>query len=237
MFRFKQFTIQDEFCAMKVGTDGVLLGAWATCHNAQHILDVGTGSGLLALMLAQRTPANVSIDAIEIDEAASKQAQINVQYSKWHDRIIVYNSSLQKFATTATKLYDTIICNPPFFSNSLQAATPERNLARHNSQLPFDVLLYHVARLLSPQGCFNLILPYTDFPRFVQLALLEQLYPQRQVHVAAHPHKAPKRSLLTLSPQANTPCQPEYLYLYPHKDTQEYSSEYKQLTDNFYYQP
>lgn len=239
MFRFKQFVVHQDRCAMKVGTDGVLLGAWADCNQAQHILDIGTGTGLIALMLAQRTNNSALIDAIEIDLEATQQAQENVQQSLWNSRIIVHNSALQLFAQSAyaSKKYDIVVSNPPFFVNSLISSSFQRSIARHNIQLSFETLLYHVAHLLLPQGRFSTILPYSEAHKFIALAKLEQLYVHRYCEVAAYMGKSPKRVLLTLAPtilQPNTEPLKQVLYLYTHKDSQTYTKEYQELTANFY---
>ena len=123
-FKFKQFTIHQDKCAMKVGTDGVLLGAWAECANAKGILDIGTGTGLIALMIAQRS--NAKIDAVEIDETASKQAKENIKKSLWNDRIEILNISFQDFSKSTNEKYDLIVSNPPYFQNSLYAPDEKR---------------------------------------------------------------------------------------------------------------
>lgn len=235
MFHFKQFTVTHDRCAMKVGTDGVLLGVWADCISANHILDIGTGTGLIALILAQRNPTAAVIDAVEIDAAAADQARYNVAQSKWHDRITVHHTAIQNFEPIHGKYYDLIVSNPPFFQAALRSPNEQRNVARHAITLPFDSLLLYVARLLKPNGSFSIILPYEQTDSFLQLAALQLLYAHRHTQVAAYPHQKNKRVLMTLKFGApHTRISTETLYLYRHKDTKEYSVEYQQLTNEFY---
>src|SRR5664279_1596216 len=144
-FRFKHFSVDDSKCAMKVGTDGVLMGAWADVSAAEKILDIGTGCGLIALMAAQRSNANIT--AIDIDEDATLQSKENFLSSPWHERIEAIHATVQQFQPDF--LFDLIICNSPFFKNALKTPYHERNLARHNDTLPFDSLVSSVNRLLS----------------------------------------------------------------------------------------
>lgn len=132
-FQFKEFTVFHDKCAMKVGTDGVLLGAWTECDNCKDMLDIGTGCGLIALMLAQKSAA--FIDAIEIDNTAAIQAADNFKNSKWSNRLTIIHKSLQVHANSTSKKYDLIVSNPPFFENSLKTPLASRNIARHNEHL------------------------------------------------------------------------------------------------------
>jgi tRNA1Val (adenine37-N6)-methyltransferase len=152
-FRFKQFSVDDSKCAMKVGTDAVLLGAWADVTCAETILDIGTGCGLIALMAAQRS--NAHITAIDIDESTTLQSKENFLSSPWHDRLEAIH--IEQFQPDY--LFDLIICNPPFFKNALKTPFHERNLARHNDSLSFESLVSHVNILLSENGKFFFILP------------------------------------------------------------------------------
>ena len=149
-FSFRQFTIHQDQCAMKVGTDGVLLGAWVNVENAQRILDVGTGTGLIALMCAQRSES--VIDAVEVDRAASEQAAVNCSASPWKDRITVVHDSFQHFAESTAYRYDLIVSNPPFFKNSLKPKGLARSLARHDDRLSYESLLYYTVKILEPGG-------------------------------------------------------------------------------------
>jgi tRNA1Val (adenine37-N6)-methyltransferase len=165
-FRFKQFTVEQDKCAMKVGTDALLLGAWADCSHATRVLDIGTGTGVLALMLAQRAP-QAHIDAIEIDAAAAEQATQNVARSPWQSRVTVYEVSLQQFAAAnPLPIYDFIVSNPPFFHQSLKTPDPQRAQARHTDSLLHDVLLHNTAQLLLPNGSCCFVLPTNQSARF-----------------------------------------------------------------------
>lgn len=235
MFRFKQFSVAHDRCAMKVGTDSVLLGAWADMAQTQHLLDIGTGTGLIALMLAQRSAQTVQIDAIDIAADAAEQARQNIARSPWANRIKVAHCALQHYAPSTR--YDHIVSNPPFFRAALLSAQAMRNTARHDTDLSFEALLHHAARLLLPQGRLSVVLPHECRQLFAQLAAIEQLYICRQTDIAAYPNKVPKRVLLELrySAQASK-CQHDILYVYQHKDTKKYSTNYQQLTNEFYWQ-
>lgn len=194
-FQFKQFTVYHDLCAMKVGIDGVLLGAWAPVDSsANRILDVGTGSGLIALMLAQRS--NAMIDAIDLDEGAVRQAEINVTASDWNDRIRVRHQSLQRFAETETKVYDLIVSNPPFFISSLKAPDEARTIARHADTLTHEELLKYASELLKKTGRMCVILPVNEGLRCVESAWKFGLYCHQCVHVYPKPKSEPKRLLL-----------------------------------------
>ena len=158
-FRFKQFTVFQDCCAMKVGTDGVLLGAWAEAYKRNNVLDVGTGTGLIALMIAQRN-TNATIDAIDIDEGCVMQAKRNVFESPFSNRVDVQKSSFQDFAARNDNKYDLIVSNPPYFHNSLKSPNLHRNYARHTDSLSFYEIISEGVSLLTESGCISLILPY-----------------------------------------------------------------------------
>ncbi len=227
-FQFKQFTVHQNWCAMKVGTDGVLLGAWADCRKStRSILDIGTGSGLIALMLAQRSEA--LIDAIDIEEDACRQAIFNVDNSPFQNRINVIPASLQDFHTETR--YDLIICNPPFFSNALKCPDEQRNNARHNDHLPFDLLLKKSAALLNNDGKLALIIPFDSEPILVREAGSAGLYPVRKTLVRPKPHSPYKRILIEFSREKHQePANELIIELERHI----YSSEYIALTQDFY---
>ncbi len=182
---------------MKVGTDGVLLGAWADTTGRRSILDIGTGTGLIALMLAQRSDAKV--DAIEIDPEAAGQATENVQDSPWSERVNVIQTSLQDFVIKAEKKYDMIACNPPFFKNSLKARTYARTVARHNDSLDLKELIYAAKVLLNADGHLNVILPSEMETAFIYMGEEVKLFPGRITRVRPHPSKDFKRVLIELS--------------------------------------
>lgn len=194
-FVFKQFSISQEQTAMKVGTDGVLLGAWSTIKEG-NILDIGTGTGLIALMLAQRTKTGL-IDAVEIEQEAYQQAKANITNNSWSGRITVHHSSIQNYHPN--KKYDVIISNPPFFIDSTKAQKNERNTARHTDKLSFLNLIDSVKKLLNPTGFFSLILPITVSNQLIDLAKKENLYLNRTCVVNPNPSKPAKRVLLEFS--------------------------------------
>ena len=228
MFSFKQFTIHQDACAMKVGTDGVLLGALADVTAATHLLDIGTGTGLVALMLAQRNPS-MSIDAIEIDSKAAKQAAENVAQSPW-PQIRVHCTALQTY--TANQPYNLIVSNPPYFVNSLKAPKAERTTARHTDSLSFNELVAGVDRLLSPSGKFWVILPADEQTNFCQLAQEKGLYPYRLIHVHPRAEKPAKRIVMGFS-RTQITAQQEHLTI-EKEQRHQYTDAFAQLTAPFY---
>jgi len=202
-FQFKQFTVWHDQCAMKVGTDGVLLGAWATpIASPVNILDIGTGSGLVALMLAQRFPF-AHITAIDIDEGAFRQADFNFKASPWSDRLQAVHSPMQDFRPNGH--FDLIVSNPPFFSNSLKAPDKARNTARHNDTLELETLLSTAQKLVTKTGSIVLILPVTDQDKCVKLAERYHLFCTASTVVFPKPGASARRVLLAFSPV----CAPE----------------------------
>lgn len=191
-FHFKQFTIEQDRCAMKVGTDGVLLGAWVKVNGANRILDIGTGTGLIALMLAQKS--NAIIDAIDIDKDAFEQAKKNTANSKWKERINIFHTSLQEFSGSSKNKYDLIVSNPPFFEGTYKAGTEARNIARHTDEtLSFDDLITGVKNLLKPGGRFCVILPFKEGNDFIEKAFLNNLFIQKLTRVKTKSEKQEKR--------------------------------------------
>lgn len=228
MFRFKQFTICQDRTAMKVGTDGVLLGAWAELRDAQNILDIGTGTGLIALMTAQRCPL-AHIEGVEIDLDAAQQARENVLASPWAGRIEIHHTSITNF--TPGHLFDRIVCNPPFFTNSTKTPDQQRTIARHSDTLPQQLLLESVHRLLQKDGSFSVILPPDESNSFIKLALQFDLHPSHITYVHPTPAKDPKRYLIRFkhAPQFFT-CDHLIIEYFRHQ----YSEEYVCLTKSFY---
>ena len=167
-FRFREFTVHQEKCAMKVGTDAVLLGSWINPGNAINILDIGTGTGVIALMLAQQSTAVV--DAIDIDEGAYQQARENFRISPWFMRMAVERISLQDFVKTYPNRYDIIVSNPPYFHNASKPSTESRLNARHATALSFEDLSMGVKQLLKPGGRFYVILPKQEGLEFMDIA-------------------------------------------------------------------
>ena len=229
-FKFKQFTIYHDKCAMKVGTDGVLLGAWCNAENNAKILDIGTGTGLIALMIAQR--CNSIVDAIEIDNSAYLQAKDNINRSEWRDRVNVENISFQSFGKTKTKKYNIIVTNPPYFVNSLLTTDNNRAVARHGISLSHTDIIDGVVSLLLPDGSFNIILPYTEGSIFIAEAALKGLYCIRKTNVLPVPKRKPKRLLLEFK-KNKMPLIEDSIVIENFK-RHNYSDEYKKLTKDFY---
>ena len=226
-FTFRQFHIEQDKCAMKVGTDGVLLGSWA--KGGKRILDIGTGTGLIALMMAQRFP-DANIDAIEIDENAVIQATENVLRSPFAKQIAVKHCSLQTYSETKEK-YDSIICNPPYFVDSLKNNDNNRTVARHTDTLPFNELIKCAYQLLTPNGHFSLVLPVESYRILEPEAILNGFSVIKKVLVKTTPSKQPKRILVELGKVPDEYFSTtEYL-----QDSAGNKSEwYKEITKNFY---
>mgnify|MGYP000709399114 FL=1 len=196
MFEFKQFSIQQDRCAMKIGTDGVLLGAWVSLEkNPQSILDIGAGTGILSLQLAQRCQAE-TLEAIEIDEDAFEQCVGNFENSPWGDRLFCFHASAQEYAAEMEEEYDLIISNPPFYSDEYKSGDNKRNTARFTDTLPFRDLAIFAYQFLSEKGIFALILPRKEEENFIALALEVGLFPKRICRVKGNPTSEVKRSLM-----------------------------------------
>ena len=194
-FQFKQFTVNQDQCAMKIGTDGVLLGAWTSIElNPFSILDIGSGTGILSLMLAQRSNAEI-IEALEIDDQAYEQCVDNFEQSPWNDRLFCYHASIDEFADEIEDSYDLIICNPPFYSENYKTENPKRDLARFQDAMPFESLLNSVKVLLSEDGIFSVIIPYSEEQHFINLASEIGLFPKRITKVKGNTTSEIKRSL------------------------------------------
>lgn len=228
-FSFKKFTVNQEHCAMKVGTDGVLLGAWAPVEDAKSILDIGAGTGLVSLMLAQRNEEAL-ITAIDIDKGAVLQSTQNFEASPWANRLQAIEADIHTFTPEAGK-YDVIVSNPPFFVNSLNSPDKQRNLARHNDGLTHRDLLTHVGRLLSPDGVFSVILPATDAETLIQIGEEVGLYPFKMLYIIPKPGAVPKRTLLSFSFK-NQPVEVSEMIL--ELERHKLSDEYATLTKDFY---
>ncbi|WP_308226044.1 methyltransferase [uncultured Prevotella sp.] len=193
-FTFQKFTIHQDRCAMKVGTDGVLLGAWA--HGGKRILDIGTGTGLVAIMMAQRF-ADAHVTAVEIDHNAALQACYNAKCSPFASRIGIVETSIQNFEVYGTQLFDSIVSNPPFFTDSLKNHDSQRATARHADTLTYRDLFTAVKRLLVEDGEFSAIIPSNCLTSFIAEAYLAHLVPIRQLAIRTTPRKQPKRILVS----------------------------------------
>ncbi|MCF6348724.1 MAG: methyltransferase [Flavobacteriaceae bacterium] len=239
-FSFKQFTIHQDKCAMKVGTDGVLLGAWTSIkNNPNSILDIGTGTGLIALQLAQQSDA-LTIDAIEIDDNAFEQAIENFENSNWGDRLFCYHASLQEFTQEIDEQYDLIVSNPPFYTPTLsstslpkgeKAISKARKKARFYDSLPFESLIYSVSKLLSKNGIFSVIIPFKEEEKFITVAKKYLLFPNRICRVKGNLHSEIKRSLLEFSFRKNE-IKIENLII--EIERHHYTKEYIALVKGFY---
>jgi len=196
-FRFQQFSVLQQHSGMKICTDAVLFGAMAPVNQGGHVLDIGTGTGVLALMTAQLGAAKVT--AVELTEEAFKEADINFSNSPWADRLEAVHQDIQSFAITADRQYDLIISNPPFFENHLKTVDALRNTARHTDQLPFADLIGIAASLLAPQGSFYLLIPAHAVPKFSAQAIAAGFYLIQQTDFRGYAHNEAKVSALTFS--------------------------------------
>ena len=232
-FHFKHFTIHQDRTAMKVGTDGVLLGAWISLeHQPFSILDIGTGTGVIALMLAQRSSAEL-IDALEIDEDAYEQAVENFENSDWGDRLFCYHAAFDEFVEEMQdeEKYDLIISNPPFYSSNYSSGDAQRDQARFADALPFNQLLEGASLLLSKNGKFNVIVPRQEEDDFLKLAKKYNLFPSRITRVRGDRASEVKRSLLELSFSEKEYTTGELII----EDTRHnYTPEYISLVKDFY---
>lgn len=230
-FVFKQFAVQQDRCAMKIGTDGVLLGAWTPIDDSvSSILDIGTGTGVIALMAAQRSVAEV-IDALEIDDDAYEQAVENFEASSWGDRLFCYHASFQEFVSEIDEQYDLLISNPPFYVEDYKTLDAKRDMARFEDALPFEHLLIGGARLLSDQGQFSLIVPYKEEERVIAIAAQVELFPHKITRVKGTLTSEIKRSLLLLKRNQEN-IQIDELII--ENSRHQYTEEYTKLVQDFY---
>jgi len=230
-FQFKQFTIQQDKSAMKVGTDGVLLGAWVGLpKETNSILDVGSGTGLIALMLAQRSFAE-TIDAIELNDEAYEQTVENFENSTWGDRLFCYHASFQQFTEEIEELYDLIISNPPFYTSTYKKLPNNRAMARHSESLSFEELLYGTSKLLNNTGSSAFIIPFEEEINFIKIANQNKLFLNRITRVRGNENSVVKRSLLQFS-RTETELETDELIIEiaRHK----YTDAYKNLVKDFY---
>ena len=224
-FRFKQFAVEQDDVAMKVGTDGVLLGAWVDTRGADRILDIGTGTGVIALMMAQRSAAQ-TIVGVDIDAVATARANSNFSISPWSDRLVTYNMPVQQYEG---EKFDLIVSNPPYFTDSLLCPDSRRTLARHTTELSLTQLDDAVQRLLADGGRFALILPAEQMERYIALSALTVV---RRCDVYSYPGGEVKRVMAELSRGAQMAAQTQSIAIYTEK--RDYSAEYRELTKDFY---
>ena len=233
-FQFKEFTIHQDASAMKIGTDGVLLGAWCSVKDFPNsILDIGAGTGVVSLMLAQRSDA-MTIDAVELDENAYSQTVENFERSNWGDRLYCYHSSFQEFANEIAvddETYDLIVSNPPFYTDGFETKNSARNKARSTSFLPFEELVEGVVNIISQNGKFVVILPFTEEDNFINLAAKNKLFLNRVCRVQGNVSSEIKRSLLEFSLKQTT-TKEEHLII--ELARHQYTEAYVNLTKDFY---
>ena len=230
-FTFKQFKVNQDRCAMKIGTDGVLLGAWTPLiNNPYNVLDIGAGTGILSLMLSQRSNAE-QIDAIEIDEDAYEQCVENFEASPWGDKLFCFHAGLDEFVDEPEDEYDLIISNPPFYTDDYKSENTSRDLARFEDALPFEELIEAAALLLSDNGIFSVIIPYKEEERFVSMCKELDLFPIKITRVKGTPTSETKRSLLAFCRMEQTPLIDELVIEISRHN---YTPEYIELTKDFY---
>lgn len=229
-FQFKQFLIRQDKSAMRVGTDGVLLGAWTDVSEVKNILDIGTGTGLIAIMLAQRS--NALITGVEIEIRAAGEAKKNAKDSPWPERINILHQKFQEFARQTTDKFDLIVSNPPFFSNSVKNNLNEKSMARHNHLLPFNDLLEGALKLLTANGKLSVILPVNEAIELTKQAKNYDLFISRLLEIKSSPLKEPNRHLMEFT-KKQVPVNIKTLSIFEGNNV-DYTTEYKQLTADFY---
>ena len=231
-FNFKQFSVEQDNCAMKIGTDGVLLGAWSPIpENCYSILDIGTGTGIIALMIAQRSNAE-QIDALEIDENAYEQATENFENSPWDDRLFCFHAGLDELIDEPEDEYDLIISNPPFYTENYKTEDTQRDLARFEDAMPFEMLIEAADLLLSENGIFSVIIPFKEEEHFLTLAKEFELSPIKITRVKGNPTSETKRSLLAFQRFPTTEIEIDELIIETERHV--YTKGYIALTKDFY---
>lgn len=230
-FQFKQFSVDDSNCAMKIGTDGCLLGAWTDVSNVSSILDIGTGSGIVALMLVQRN-TNALVDAVEIDKEAFLQSRNNFLNSPWKNNFTPIHSAIQDYVKNCNKKYDLIVSCPPYFVNSMKSTDQKRKLARHTDSLQFEELIAIAKRLLSLDGKFSVIIPFHLAELFKEKSLIEGFYITKSTLVNPREKGNPMRILFQLENKKKE-CLIDFIAIQEEKGNQ-YTPEYVELTKEFY---
>ena len=226
VFKFKKFSIIQEKSAMKVGTDGVLLGCWISCEKANNILDIGCGTGLITLMLGQRS-LNSNVIGIEIDKIASQEAQLNSSNSDWEERIEIKHTSLQQF--TPQLNFDLIVSNPPFFPQN--KSQQSRDIARHANTLSFEELIGNAAKLLAEKGIFSVVIPKNSEEYFCKIAAVHNLYCNRVCYIKGNETSQVKRVMMEFS-FIKTTVLTEHLTIETSRHN--YTDKYIQLCNGFY---
>lgn len=230
-FTFKQFFVAHDRCAMKVGTDGVLLGAWAPVAGVKRVLDIGCGSGLIALMLAQRTGQSVMVDGVELDAEAASQAQENCAASPWATRLSIYQQDISLWASQCQWRYSLIVSNPPYFAAGSACASPERAAARYTDTLDHPTLLSCAESLIDEDGFFCVVLPADVGNRFVEMACERGWFLRYRTDIADNETRPPNRVMLALSPKSGEQFYDSMVIRGP---DQRYSEAHCSLTRDFY---
>ena len=230
-FAFKKFTVKQDKCAMKVNTDAVLLGAWVIPNGSRHILDVGTGTGVIALMIAQKTDARIL--AIDIDKEATEQARLNVSES-YFPNVEVQHITFQELAEKSQEKFNLIVSNPPYFTDSLKSKDQNRTIARHNEQLPFEELLSGVKKILDPKGKFCLILPTKEAIHFRELAETKGLHLSKLLRITTRrENETEKRHIMQFEFKPSEFSE-STLVIEEGDEPGKYTKEYKELTRDYY---
>lgn len=229
VFHFQQFSINQNNTAMKISTDGVLLGACCDFQKSKKILDIGSGTGLIALMAAQKSSAEIF--SVEIDKDAFLQAEENAKNSKFSSQINIFHADFLTFYKTANEEFDYIVSNPPFFENSFKSGDYKRNFARHTDSLPFEMMIKGVKEIISENGFFSVIIPFDKSLDFVRLCALNKLHLCKKISIFSKSNVPPLRVILTFSKQI-LPMKYDEITIYEKNKT--YSEKFKELTKDFY---
>jgi tRNA1Val (adenine37-N6)-methyltransferase len=233
IFKFKKFVIEQNRSGMKVNTDGILLGAWTDLIDKSKVLDIGTGTGLIALMMAQRKD-NILIDALEIDLPSYEEASINARQSDFSGRIQMIHDSVQNFALQNDNKYDLIVSNPPFFSGGTLSLNENKSRVRHTIKLSHSDLLSSVRKLMSHDGAFDVVLPYVEGIRFIEISRQYHLYAQKITEVRSLAHKPVERLLIRFTLLEDTPVEKKELIIRNGQDPKDLTPEFIHLVRDFY---
>lgn len=232
VFRFKQFEVSQDVSVMKVNSDGVLLGAWADTSKATNILDIGTGTGVIALMAAQKSQ-QANVVGVEIDESSCKQAQANFSNSPWSSNLKLVSSTIQKFGKESSEKFDHILSNPPFFSGGTLSENQPKNIVRHTIKLAHGDLLLAIRRLLAEDGKVSIILPIIEGLRFMEIVKRYRFHVSRKTIMRPRVEKPAERLLFEFSKVESGECIENEIVMYQ-GSTKEYTNQYKELTKDFY---
>ncbi|MBC7885733.1 MAG: methyltransferase [Saprospiraceae bacterium] len=233
VFKFKEFDIRQDQSIMKVNTDGVLLGAWSNVAFKEHALDIGTGTGVIAIMIAQKNYA-ITVKGIEIDAASCHQAKLNMKNSPFSDRLEAIHISLQQYALQSTAKFDLLISNPPFFTGGIHSTNENKANVRHTIKLSHHDLLCSAKQLLTKDGHFDLILPYTEGLKFVELAQKFDLYLNSMTSVRSRQDKQIERILLRFGWKRITNINEKELIVYSGQAANDYTADFIEITKIFY---